>query len=266
MIFILSILINLYLLGLVSGKDCEEDPLCILATEKEPYNKQVALNSCERLIKDGCTCEVCRHFSEKRMDAIEMNTTPSDLSEYKEYIISISPPSIEEQWGLMEVPITWDFETGNLVGWTKTGDAFDNQPTFRDNSSARKGESSNYQGDYWISTIANYEALNNDSISGGNNNYSSMGSLASRSFVIKGNLISFLFGGGPDCSVELIVGGETVLIAAGNNSESMNRVEWNVSAFKGMNSSIILKDEPSLPLGHINFDDVVFDEPPEIIE
>ena len=32
---------------------------------------------------------------------------------------------------------TWDFETGNLVGWHKTGDAFDFQPTLGDNTNAR---------------------------------------------------------------------------------------------------------------------------------
>ena len=32
---------------------------------------------------------------------------------------------------------TWDFETGNLVGWHKTGTAFEHQPTYGDNSNAR---------------------------------------------------------------------------------------------------------------------------------
>jgi hypothetical protein len=29
--------------------------------------------------------------------------------------------------------ITWNFETGDLSGWTKTGTAFDYQPTYGDN-------------------------------------------------------------------------------------------------------------------------------------
>ena len=32
---------------------------------------------------------------------------------------------------------TADFETGDLTGWTKTGDAFDFQPTKADNPTAR---------------------------------------------------------------------------------------------------------------------------------
>ena len=35
------------------------------------------------------------------------------------------------------VSTTWDFETGDLVGWHRTGDAFDFQPTFGDNTLSR---------------------------------------------------------------------------------------------------------------------------------
>ncbi|CAK9091755.1 Putative glycosyl hydrolase ecdE [Durusdinium trenchii] len=48
---------------------------------------------------------------------------------------------------------TWDFETGDLRGWTKTGTAFDNQPTFGDNTAHR-----NVYGDTLISTFRDYEA------------------------------------------------------------------------------------------------------------
>lgn len=34
---------------------------------------------------------------------------------------------------------TWDFETGDLVGWRQTGDAFALQPTFGDNPYFRRG-------------------------------------------------------------------------------------------------------------------------------
>lgn len=33
---------------------------------------------------------------------------------------------------------TWDFETGDLVGWRQTGDAFALQPTYGDNPYFRK--------------------------------------------------------------------------------------------------------------------------------
>jgi len=47
--------------------------------------------------------------------------------------------------------ITWNFETGDLSGWSRTGTAFDFQPTRGDNPTARRrGQPSNHQGDYWI--------------------------------------------------------------------------------------------------------------------
>merc|ERR1711871_1637354 len=66
---------------------------------------------------------------------------------------------------------TWDFETGDLLGWRKTGTAFDYQPTYGDNSIARsvydgndeqpkqtfesygKGQSARLQGRYYIGTF-----------------------------------------------------------------------------------------------------------------
>ena len=53
---------------------------------------------------------------------------------------------------------TWDFEMGDLSGWHKSGDAFDYQPTFGDNTDARDiyghtimtGEDTTYYtGNYW---------------------------------------------------------------------------------------------------------------------
>jgi hypothetical protein len=66
---------------------------------------------------------------------------------------------------------TWDFETGDLTGWRKTGTAFDYQPTFGDNSIMRSvyqgmeedpaqsfesygsGQASKLQGRYYVGTF-----------------------------------------------------------------------------------------------------------------
>ncbi|KAG6957621.1 hypothetical protein JG687_00009878 [Phytophthora cactorum] len=62
---------------------------------------------------------------------------------------------------------TWDFETGDLTGWLTTGTAFDQQPTYGDNSYGRTniyrpspfvgasppGQRANHEGRYWVGTF-----------------------------------------------------------------------------------------------------------------
>ncbi|KAL4086352.1 hypothetical protein PRIC1_014479 [Phytophthora ramorum] len=62
---------------------------------------------------------------------------------------------------------TWNFETGDLTGWVTTGTAFDQQPTYGDNSYARintyrpapligasaPGQRANHEGRYWVGTF-----------------------------------------------------------------------------------------------------------------
>ncbi|KAL3669536.1 hypothetical protein V7S43_004923 [Phytophthora oleae] len=62
---------------------------------------------------------------------------------------------------------TWNFETGDLTGWLTTGTAFDQQPTYGDNSYGRintyrpapfvgaspPGQRANHEGRYWVGTF-----------------------------------------------------------------------------------------------------------------
>lgn len=62
---------------------------------------------------------------------------------------------------------TWNFETGDLTGWLTTGTAFDQQPTYGDNSYMRNnlyrpyqslgaappGQSARHEGRYWVGTF-----------------------------------------------------------------------------------------------------------------
>lgn len=160
--------------------------------------------------------------------------------------------------------ITWDFETGDLGGWNRTGNAFDYQPTYGDNPTARGDNSSNHQGDYWIGTYEKYQGAGLGQYPGDSQGDGPTGTLTSLPFVIKGESIDFLIGGGKNCSANLVVDGATVLTASGNDSETMSRVEWNVSAFKEREATIMLVDNSSSTWGHINFDDVVFDVFPDV--
>ena len=47
--------------------------------------------------------------------------------------------------------LTLNFEGGSKTGWTQTGTAFDNQPTYGDNPSARsRGQPAKMEGSWWI--------------------------------------------------------------------------------------------------------------------
>src|SRR4051812_36617546 len=68
-------------------------------------------------------------------------------------IFSISAASAGAQPRLY----TWDFEDGTLQGWSATGAAFINQPTFGNKVMVRRrGESRGQDGDGWIGTYENH--------------------------------------------------------------------------------------------------------------
>ena len=158
---------------------------------------------------------------------------------------------------------TTDFEAGYLRGWTKTGTAFDSQPTLGDNPTARgRGQPSNHQGNWWIGTYENYQGRSGQT-AGDIQDDPPTGTLTSPEFTITGDLFTFLVGGGTHflndtngaTVVELEVDGAMVFYATGNNSETMVRAVWNVSSFKGRRGRIKITDANSGPWGHINCDD-----------
>jgi len=179
---------------------------------------------------------------------------------------------------------TWDFETGDLIGWTITGDAFDFQPTFGDNTrfrtvyggfgdeySAGAGVVSNLKGRYFIGTyekrpgngVNDYMSPHPSYIPGSIQGDDPTGTMTSQIFIILGNEISFLIGGGCDHRkqfVELIVDGVGVSRATGMCNEKMEIVTWNVSLFQNRAAQIkIVDDSTSNFWSHINVDHFTFD-------
>jgi hypothetical protein len=156
---------------------------------------------------------------------------------------------------------TWDFETGELGGWTKTGTAFDTQPTYGDNPTARnRGQASNHQGNYWI---GGYENRHRESDPPGRvQGDGPQGTLTSAPFSISSSAITFLIGGGCDINterVELLINGQVVLKATGKCTETMEPLRWDVSPYQGRKAQIRLIDKSGGGWGHINFDDVHFE-------
>ena len=182
---------------------------------------------------------------------------------------------------------TWDFETGNTTGWSKSGEAFDNQPTFENNVAPRiPGIALGIQGNYWIGT---YENRRNATVPLGRiQGDAPQGRMWSDTFSPNRRYIRFLIGGGNDLQnlrVELLrrlprgqaapprtpdgLGGEVNVrddpftytvarVATGRNDEILQPVSWDVQDLNGQTVRIRLVDNSSGPWGHINVDDFQF--------
>jgi len=169
---------------------------------------------------------------------------------------------------------TWDFETGDLIGWTATGHAFDFQPTYGDNSRRRTvyegfglprshttgdSQSSLMRGRYYIGTYEKRPRV--DTSEGTVQGDEPVGTLKSDPFIIRGGDISFLIGGG--CNhltvyIELLVDGFVTMRTTGKCNERMNRVYWKVEAHRNRSAQIRLVDNDKDKWGHINVDEIQF--------
>ena len=146
------------------------------------------------------------------------------------------------------------------------GTAFNNQPTYGNNPSARTynpyKHESNHKGDWWIGTYENRSSPSEPF--GGQQGDGPQGSLTSPSFQITGKLLTFLIGAGctraasdtvPNIRAELIIGGEVVRDETPKAcKEAMTEKSWNVTDYAGKNAQLRLVDHFSGHFGHINFD------------
>lgn len=152
---------------------------------------------------------------------------------------------------------TFDFESG-ILDWKKTGSAFNNQPTYGDNPTARKrGQPANQRGDWWIGGAE--DRPSKSARAGQIQGDAPKGTLTSPYFRIIGGHISFLIGGGCDIKTvraELIVDNKVVRHTTGECDETMKRKAWDVQAYVGRRARVKLVDFSSAGWGHINFDDL----------
>ncbi|MBF0276140.1 MAG: pentapeptide repeat-containing protein [SAR324 cluster bacterium] len=156
--------------------------------------------------------------------------------------------------------VTWDFETGNLNGWEREGNAFETQPTYGDNPAARNRETSQHQGNYWIGGYEN--RVRPGDPAGRTYGDTAKGTMISPIFTITGDKISFLIGGGcnkNEVGIELLLGDRSVRQATGQCYETMKPYSWDVSEFRGRSARIRIYDYASGGWGHINIDDIQVD-------
>ena len=143
-----------------------------------------------------------------------------------------------------------DFQSGSLPDWVGTGDLAGIAPA----NESLPGQ----QGSAALDTFF----ANGKGDAG-------QGTLTSPTFTIGANYIDFLTAGGnhpwgqPNpTSVNLIVGGQVVATATGNNSPDMDWTHWDVSAYTGQEAQIQIVDnnDGSGGWGHIMVDDIVFSD------
>lgn len=139
------------------------------------------------------------------------------------------------------------FEKNNFDGWRVEGNAFGSAPAngTLDNQMSVSG----YIGDKLV-----------NSYHGGDGN---TGKMISSPFKIEKNNINFLIGGGNNLDLtcaRLIVDGQIVRRAAGDNFESLRWKGWNVSEFLGKDAFIEIVDESTGSWGHIMIDQIMFSD------
>lgn len=179
----------------------------------------------------------------------------------------------------------WNFARG-LDGWTRTGSAFDHQPTYGQN--VLMGQRGNIpvsmplRGEYWhripypigvrsTRWIGTYDARSVPDPRtplGAVQGDRPVGSLTSQQFVIESNFITFLIGGGNDINnlrIELLLrqtdgsfATATGTPTTGLNTELMRRAWWDVRSWRGQTGQIRITDNASGHWGHINVADIRF--------
>lgn len=90
-----------------------------------------------------------------------------------------------------------------------------------------------------------------------------IGTLTSKSFAIDHDFINFKIAGGKhhnSTAIQLLVNGEIVKTASGNNTGTMTERSWNVSQLKGQQAYIKVVDNERGDWGHIKIADIVFSD------
>ena len=92
------------------------------------------------------------------------------------------------------------------------------------------------------------------------------GTLTSPQFKLNGNYLRFLIGGGSHSGstcINLLLDGEVVRTATGNNDEMLLPHTWDVTEYRGKTVRIRIVDEATMAWGHINVDQIIVCDDPK---
>ncbi len=144
-----------------------------------------------------------------------------------------------------------DFEGAAYEGWTVEGIAFGDGPA-----------QGNFPKQRRIGGLRGKGLVNSYNLSD-----RKTGTLTSSSFAVERPFINLLVGGGNHpgkTGVELLVDGEIVRTATGENNENLAPRTWDVAEFQGNTATIRIVDREKGGWGHTNVDHIVFSDRPSV--
>ena len=148
--------------------------------------------------------------------------------------------------------------------WTNVwGNAFIFAPTFLNNPAARGDTVTvGYEGMCWLSSYERYQGPLGIGTSGAYQGDSPTGLVRSKEFVVTGNSMNLLVGGGsyPNaCYVALVdaATSEVLFKETGKDTDRMDRRYWDLRPHKGKRTYVEISDNSSAAFGHISCDGIV---------
>jgi arylsulfatase A-like enzyme len=146
--------------------------------------------------------------------------------------------------------LRFDFEQGDLQGWRVVEGTFDQPVTDRNELPNHRYQPFNKQGRYLVFTgHRGGQKAGDDSF---------VGVIQSPPFVLLGDRMSFLVGGGEGkqtyvalCSQD----GKELLAERGTNGPALKRINWDVKKYKGETLVLRIVDRSRGGWGHVTFDD-----------
>lgn len=142
-----------------------------------------------------------------------------------------------------------DFEGEDYGDWTATGEAFGSAPA----SGALPGQQgvTGFRGTGLVNSFRNGDAAT--------------GTLTSPEFTIDADHLNFLMGGGNhpnETGMVLLIDGEAVRAATGNNEERLDWQSWDVRELRGKSARLQIFDRHTGGWGHVNIDQIVLANEP----
>ena len=142
-----------------------------------------------------------------------------------------------------------DFEHGIPDGWTSTGTAFGRA----DGVGAGQSQVSGWLGNGYLT-------------SWGANGDGATGTVTSEPFTIDRSTLAFMIAGGRHTdqeAVRLVVAGQVVATATGNDSEQFSWVHWDVSEWAGQQAQLEVVDSLQAGWAHVMVDQVLLTDEPD---